>query len=212
MYKAIIFDMDGVIFDTEGFYYQRRKTFLDSKGISIEHMEAKEFIGGNLQQVWQKILSENEHVGQADTFHQEYEDYKAKHRAPYAQIIFPEVRQALADLKAAGLKLALASNTQKKDVLFALESASILSYFDIVLGREDVDKPKPQPDIYLKAAGLLGIDMAYSLIIEDSQKGISAGKSAGMQVWAIKDKQYGIDQSQADRLIDHLGQVPEKVL
>ncbi|MGT2958806.1 HAD family hydrolase [Streptococcus bovimastitidis] len=212
MYKAIIFDMDGVIFDTEGFYYQRRKTFLDSKGISIEHMEAKEFIGGNLQQVWQKILSENEHVGQADAFHQEYEDYKAKHRAPYAQIIFPEVRQALADLKAAGLKLALASNTQKNDVLFALESASILSYFDIVLSREDVDSPKPQPDIYLKAAGLLEIDKADSLIIEDSQKGISAGKSAGMQVWAIKDKQYGIDQSQADQLIDHLGQVPEKVL
>lgn len=212
MYKAIIFDMDGVIFDTEGFYYQRRKTFLDSKGISIEHMEAKEFIGGNLQQVWQKILSENEHVGQADAFHQEYEDYKAKHRAPYAQIIFPEVRQALADLKAAGLKLALASNTQKNDVLFALESASILSYFDIVLSREDVDSPKPQPDIYLKAAGLLEIDKADSLIIEDSQKGIIAGKSAGMQVWAIKDKQYGIDQSQADQLIDHLGQVPEKVL
>ncbi|WP_231909861.1 HAD family hydrolase [Streptococcus acidominimus] len=112
------------------------------------------------------MLSENEHVGQADTFHQEYEDYKAKHRAPYSQIIFPEVRQALADLKAAGLKLALASNTQKNDDLFALESASILSYFDIVLSREDVDSQKPQPDIYLKAAGLLGIDKADSLIIE----------------------------------------------
>ncbi|WP_331711892.1 HAD family hydrolase [Streptococcus acidominimus] len=134
--------------------------------MSIEYIEAKEFIGGNLQQVWQKILSENEHVGQADTFHQEYEDYKAKHRAPYSQIIFPEVRQALADLKAAGLKLALASNTQKNDDLFALESASILSYFDIVLSREDVDSQKPQPDIYLKAAGLLGIDKADSLIIE----------------------------------------------
>ncbi|CAM4146294.1 HAD family hydrolase [Streptococcus penaeicida] len=207
MFKAIIFDMDGVIFDTEDFYYQRRKTFLESKGITIDHMEAKEFIGGNLQQVWQKILSENEQAGQADAIHEEYESYKEKHRAPYAQIIFPEVKQTLADLKAAGLKLALASNTQKKDVLFALESSGILSNFDFVLGREDVERPKPQPDIYLKAARLLGIDKAHILIIEDSQKGISAGKSAGMQVWAIKDKRYGIDQSQADRLIDHLGQV-----
>lgn len=75
-YKAIIFDMDGVLFDTEKFYYDRRKEFLDQKGISITHLPPTFFIGGNMQQVWQHILRDDYDKWDIDTLQKEYIDYK----------------------------------------------------------------------------------------------------------------------------------------
>ena len=57
--KAIIFDMDGVLFDTETFYYNRRKTFLKEKGISIDHLPPRFFIGDNTKHIWQAILGDD---------------------------------------------------------------------------------------------------------------------------------------------------------
>ncbi|VTS34265.1 haloacid dehalogenase [Streptococcus porcinus] len=204
MYQAIIFDMDGVIFDTEDFYLERRKQFLDNHGLSIAHMEAKEFIGGNLQQVWQKLLSQNTVKLDAEVVQEDYESYKEEHPAPYSELLFPQVKLTLKQLRDKGYKLALASNSQTRDVQWALTSSEIMSYFDIVLGREDVVNVKPNPEIYQKAAQLLEIDKEAILVVEDSEKGIAAAKEAGITVLAIKDYRYGIDQSAADGQIDNL--------
>lgn len=204
MYQAIIFDMDGVIFDTEDFYLERRKQFLDNHGLSIAHMEAKEFIGGNLQQVWQKLLSQNTVKLDAEVVQENYESYKEEYPAPYSELLFPQVKLTLKQLRDRGYKLALASNSQTRDVHWALTSSEIMSYFDIVLGREDVVNAKPNPEIYQKAAQLLEIDKEAILVVEDSEKGIAAAKEAGITVLAIKDYRYGIDQSAADGQIDNL--------
>ncbi|EGJ27209.1 HAD family hydrolase [Streptococcus porcinus] len=204
MYQAIIFDMDGVIFDTEDFYLERRKQFLDNHGLSIAHMEAKEFIGGNLQQVWQKLLSQNTVKLDAKVIQEDYEAYKEKHPAPYSDLLFPQVKLILKQLRDKGYKLALASNSQTRDVHRALTSSEIMSYFDLVLGREDVVNAKPNPEIYKKAAQLLEVDKEAILVVEDSEKGIAAAKEAGITVLAIKDYRYGIDQSAANGQIDDL--------
>ena len=59
MVEAIIFDMDGVLFDTEKYYYDRRASFLAQKGISIDHLPPSFFIGGNTKQVWENILRDD---------------------------------------------------------------------------------------------------------------------------------------------------------
>ncbi|VTS18621.1 haloacid dehalogenase [Streptococcus pseudoporcinus] len=209
MYQAIIFDMDGVIFDTEDFYFERRKQFLDKHGLSIAHMEAKEFIGENLLQVWQKLLSQNTAKLDGDIIQKDYESYKKEHPAPYSELLFPQVKTTLKELRDMGYKLALASNSQTRDVHWALTSSEIMPYFDLVLGREDVLNAKPNPEIYQKAAQLLGIDKETVLIIEDSEKGIAAAKAAGITVLAIKDYCYGINQSAANGQINDIGDLLE---
>ncbi|MDI5915766.1 HAD family hydrolase [Streptococcus equi] len=209
MVKGIIFDMDGVLFDTEPFYLKRREAFLTSKDIRIDHLSPKDFIGGNLQQIWDKVLAEQANADVARDIAVAYEAYKLCHKPPYQELMFKEVKPCLKALKERGLKLALASNSSRCDILLALESSHIKAYFDLILAREDVTAGKPNPEIYNKAAQALGLAKEELVVIEDSQKGIAAAKAAGLKVLAIKDKRYGIDQGQADQRIDSIKQLCE---
>lgn len=211
MIKGIIFDMDGVLFDTEPFYFKRRETFLGIKGISIQDKSPKDFIGGHMEQVWKEILGQELDQESANIFLEDYNAYKLDHKAPYSDLIFPEVNETLMRLRDKGLKLALASNSNKEDVLSALDQCQLKDYFSVILAREDVLSPKPNPEIYEKAHELLSLEKDSLVVIEDSEKGIQAGKAAGLTVWAIKDYRYDINQEQADRLIDHLGDILESL-
>lgn len=207
MVKAIIFDMDGVLFDTEPYYFERRKRFLDSQGISISHMSPKDFIGGNLQQVWHQLLGEHFQAAQVQAISDDYEEFKKNNPVPYTELLFPKIKETLQQLTEKNIKLALASNSSPSDVQRAIASCQLKDYFDYVLTAKDVDNPKPAPDIYLKVGHLLGLPKNEIWVIEDSQKGISAAKEAGYQVYGIKDYRYGIDQDQADHIIDNISEL-----
>lgn len=79
-FKAIIFDMDGVLFDTETFYYRRREKFLADKGISIKHLPPSFFIGGNMKQIWRDILCDDLDKWDTDQLQKEYSIYKKRIR------------------------------------------------------------------------------------------------------------------------------------
>lgn len=207
MIKGIIFDMDGVLFDSEPFYLQRRHDFFNSQGISINHLAPKDFIGGNLQHIWKRLFDGTNTIQREYELSAAYAAYKSVNKLPYADLLFPEVLACLSMLKQKGLQLAVASNSSREDVEHALESCHLKSYFSVVLGREDVPNGKPAPDIYQAAARALGYANEELLVVEDSQKGIAAAKAAGLNVVAITDCRYDIDQSQADKQIDHLGQL-----
>lgn len=207
MIQGIIFDMDGVLFDTEPFYFQRREAFLQAKGITIDHLSAKDFIGGNLQELWKDLLDEHFTPEEAKAVAEAYESYKLQHKPPYAEVLFTEVRPCLQALRDKNIKLALASNSNRDDILLALETSHIKDYFEVILAREDVSRGKPYPDIYEKAAQSLGLPKETLVVVEDSQKGIAAAKAANLTVVAVTDYRYGIDQQEADANIDYLMQL-----
>lgn len=206
-YKAIIFDMDGVLFDTEDFYYKRRETFLADRGISIKHLPPSYFIGGNMKQVWQAILRDDYDKWDVPALQADYVAYKLAHPLPYKEQIFPDVKLLLEKLAEQGYPLALASSSLKKDILRALEETGIRDYFSVVLSGEEFPESKPNPAIYLEALKQLGVTADQALVIEDSEKGIAAGVAAGIEVWAIEDKHYGMNQTAANRLVENLGQI-----
>lgn len=209
MKQAIIFDMDGVLFDTEEFYYSRRQTFLAGLGISIDHLPLSFFVGGSMKQVWQKILGQDYENWDINQLQADYTAYKTAHPLPYQEVIFSDVRSSLERLKRAEIKIGLASSSTKSDILKALGDTDLTAYFDVILSGEEFPESKPNPAIYNTAADLLGLAKTDLLIIEDSEKGIAAGVAAGIEVWALEDKRFGLDQSQADRLISSLDQAME---
>ncbi|MFC3932379.1 HAD family hydrolase [Streptococcus dentapri] len=212
MKQAIIFDMDGVLFDTEEFYYTRRETFLAGQGISIKHLPPSFFIGGNMKQVWQKILGDSYDAWDIDQLQSDYDAYKTSHPLPYTELIFADVQSTLDQLQEKGIKMGLASSSTKADILKALRDTHLIDYFDVILSGEEFPESKPHPDIYNAAAELLGFDKPELLIIEDSEKGIAAGVAAGIEVWAIEDKRFGMNQKQAQRLVSSLTECMDLLL
>lgn len=178
MVEAIIFDMDGVLFDTEKYYYDRRASFLGQKGISIDHLPPSFFIGGNTKQVWENILRDDYDKWDVSTLQEEYNTYKQNNPLPYKELIFPDVLKVLNEVKSQGLKIGLASSSVKADIFRALEENRLQGFFDIVLSGEEFKESKPNPEIYLTALKQLNVQASRALIIEDSEKGIAAGVAA----------------------------------
>lgn len=210
-YKAVIFDMDGVLFETEDFYYKRRADFLETKGISVAHLDPRVFVGARASQIWSLILGEDMQNWDLPQLEAEYAQYKKLHPTPYGTCVFPEAKEVLSTLKNQGFLLALASNTDLAEIKRALTDADILSYFDAVFSAMDCGACKPHPAVYEQAWAALAVDKAETLVIEDSQMGIAAGRAAGLEVWAIEDKKWGVDQSQAWDTLSHLRDLPEKL-
>ncbi|MCY7166502.1 HAD family hydrolase [Streptococcus gallolyticus] len=211
-FNAIIFDMDGVLFDTETFYYHRREKFLAEKGISIKHLPPSFFIGGNMKQIWRDILRDDYENWDIHQLQEEYATYKRNHPLPYKDLIFPDTFEVIKKLYDNGYRLGLASSSTKHDILKALDDTKMRAYFSVILSGEEFPKGKPHPAIYQEAARKLGTNHDNILVVEDSEKGIQAGVSADLQVWAIEDKLFGMNQSKANRLVDNLTQIFEELV
>ena len=210
-FKAIIFDMDGVLFETETFYYRRREKFLADKGISIKHLPPSFFIGGNMKQIWPDILRDNLDKWDTDQLQKEYSIYKKTYPLPYKNLIFEDTFKVVKGLFEKGYRLGLASSSTKHDILKALEETQLLAYFSVILSGEEFEKGKPHPAIYQEARKQLGFNSDETLVIEDSEKGIQAGVSADLEVWAIEDQLFDMNQSKASRLVNNLTQVIEEL-
>lgn len=206
-YKAIIFDMDGVLFDTEAFYYKRREIYLAGHGIYIHHIPKSYFIGGNMKQVWYEILGEDYDKWDVPTLQAGYLQHKKDHPLPYKDLLFSDVKKTLSSLQAKGYKLGLASSSMKVDIERALAENDLTAYFQVALSGEEFAETKPHPEIYQTACQQLGVSPDEVFVIEDSEKGIAAGKAAGAIVWAIRDTRFGLNQDQADKIVNNLTEV-----
>lgn len=200
MIKAVIFDMDGVIVDTEYYYQKRRAAFMNELGYSLDGIDLQCFIGENFRSLWPVIeprvdISLNE-------LEAKYQDYKARHPLYYKEALYPEVKSLIQKLYQQGFKLAVASSSTMKDIERCLIDNQLISYFDVVLSGESFVKTKPNPAIYECAIQKLGIKKEEAMVLEDSEVGISAAKSAGICTVAYHNPFYHLNQSEADYVIE----------
>lgn len=208
-FKAVIFDMDGVLVDTEQFYAQRREEFFSSHKISISHMNHSDFIGGNMREIWPQILGVDFDQEEAAILHAAYLDSKNKNPLPYKDLLFPDVKDVLDALQNDHFKIGLASSSSMQDINEMIITHGLRSYFQSILSGNDLKATKPDPEIYQLSMKALDVKPEETLIIEDSEKGITAGKAAGATVWAIKDTRFGMNQSAADAWFPNLTTIKE---
>lgn len=202
MKKAIIFDMDGVLIDSEPFYQKRREDFFKHYDIVLSPAQQQEFIGSNPDDMF-RFLFPNDLKSQLALKH-DYLNYKHDHVISYTDIINPDLVNTLERLKQHHLKIAIASSGSLESIQSVLKANHLLNTFNVIVSGTQFERSKPHPAIYLETLSQLKLSASECLAIEDSTHGIQAAKSAGIEVLALRDARYQTDQSQATATIDSL--------
>ena len=197
---GILWDCDGTIMDTERLYAYAWQTHLKQFGLSIPEDEIKQFVG-----VDDRIV----HSFYSDQVDLENFD-QTMHKLGFIiensldeRIIFQDAKQLLYQLSHLEFKQACASASPYNLLSKKLQKFKVDSYFDFIIGGDQVNRNKPYPDIYNKAIEKMGT--SYNLVIEDSPTGILSGKASGSYVLAIDRGMFSKEQlSEADQIVEML--------
>ena len=206
--KAVIFDMDGVIVDTEPYNMRRVYEYVHSLRPEARIEDMYQNAGRVKEDVWTRIASI---IGNGKGWEETREDYERNWKPshsfaiPYKEIFRKDTITILKWARECGMNTAVASSTSYEKVKEILTEVEVVPYLDLIISGEFFEKSKPDPAIYLKTAELLGAEPEECIAIEDSTAGITAAKCAGMTVIALKDERFGFDRSLADDVIETLG-------
>ena len=185
--KAVIFDMDGVIFDSERLYIECCTEVADELGMDGIVEVCYRCIGVTAETTRQILLEAYRDPALVDRFREKTVSmYLEKYDAGLLAVK-PGVKELLQFLKDRGCRTAIASSTRTDVVKKELSEAGLLGFFERVVGGDRVSRSKPNPDIFLKAAEELGAEPEHCLVIEDSFNGIRAAKAAGMTAVMVPD-------------------------
>lgn len=197
--EAVIFDLDGVIVSTDECHYRAWKKTADEEGIyfdrkindrlrGVSRMDSLEIV---LERA-ERLYTDEEKVELAERKNNYYKEYIKKLTK---DDILNGVNENLAELKAKGIKVAIGSSS--KNTPDILKYIGLDNYFDAVSDGNNITKSKPDPEVFLKAADMLGVPYEKCLVVEDADSGIEAGKRAGMYTLAVNNAK-GADYSLAD--------------
>ncbi len=179
----VIFDMDGTLLDTQKIYMPAWKYAGDIQG--FDHMDKTALLlCGTNAAGSNSFLKEHFPTLDIKKFKSDADVYVNENLT----VRYKEgVKETLDFLKEKGVKLGLASGTSREKALFRLTKVGALDYFDVTICGNEIENGKPAPDIFLKAAQLLGAKNEECIVFEDSDNGIKSGFNAGMKVIGIPD-------------------------
>lgn len=185
--KAFIFDMDGLMFDTERVFVSAWDYAGEKMGLGKAGYMVMKTLGMNTEscnQAWRDEFGADVNIAALWDYSREYiEGYYSK----YAVTAKPGLYDLLTYLKREGYRLAVASSTKRAKVEQHLTNANVRGYFDVVIAGDMVERSKPEPDIYLRAAAELGVKPEDCCALEDSRNGLLSAHAAGMQAIMVPD-------------------------
>lgn len=208
MIKGLIFDMDGVLFDTELQYLDKKRAFFAQEEISCDDGLLMELRGLNPEECFRKVIPGIDD-NTMSILKEKYRKFKYESEDFYISSIFPETADTLAVLYRQGYELALASSSPAFKIEKALKQTNIEKYFSFYLSGDDFKRSKPSPDIYLEACRRMKCEKSKIMVIEDSEYGIQAAKKAELQVTARREYRYPVKQENCDYAIRSLSELPE---
>ena len=190
--RLAIFDMDGLIFDSERMFMEKLDKAMSERGYTLTLEVYLSMLGANAESCMETMKS---YYGQdypykeiSDAARAAFNDDARKNGMP----VKPGIPELLEFLKAQGIKCAVASSTESEFVREYLEISGLDKFFDIVIGGDMVGRSKPAPDIFLKAGETAGAEPSEAVVLEDSENGIKAAVNGGIPVIWIPDmKRHG---------------------
>jgi HAD superfamily hydrolase (TIGR01509 family) len=211
--EAVIFDLDGVLLDSEQVWDEAREQLAEERG-GRWHENAQRDMMGMSSLEWSLYM--HDVIGLPEPPEEISQEVVRRLASLYRQHLplLPGAREAIERL-AMRWPLGLASSSNRELIDLVLELMGVAHLFRATVSSEEVPRGKPAPDVYLEAARRLGVDPAHAAAIEDSENGIRAAKAAGMRVLAIPNEHFPPAEealAQADVVLRSLAElVPEAV-
>jgi HAD superfamily hydrolase (TIGR01509 family) len=209
-FRAVIFDLDGVLADSEPSWDDIDAKLLSEYGVAYRGEHHREVLGVSYK-------------GSVEFFKKTFNitaptEELMRRRCEIATEffankigLFPHVKEVLQRLRDTGLRLAVATSSVSASARPFLDRHQLTGFFEVIITGDEIERGKPAPDIYLRAAEKLGVMPSECLVIEDSLSGIAAGKAAKMRVAAIPDRRF-VDardyEDEADYVFSSLSEIP----
>jgi HAD superfamily hydrolase (TIGR01509 family) len=184
--RAVLFDMDGVLIDAREWHYEALNMALAPFGLEIDRDAHLATFDGLPTRTKLDMLSKSRALprglhGFVNSMKQRYTGDMVRQRChPVFQHQF-----ALAQLKAAGYRLAVCSNSIRQSLELMMQRAGLDGFLDLMVSNEDVARPKPDPEMYLLAMSRLGFSPDQCLIVEDNDHGVRAARASGAHVLVV---------------------------
>ena len=204
MIKAIIFDMDGTLIDSEPFYQKILLKCMQELGVPVCAEDLLPLAGANSRVFSEFIDSRIKGIISREEFDKTESDYFKNNPIDFTKLLFHHVHETLSCLKEQGYRLVLASSSKTHEIENVLNQCQLTDYFEFFLSGHMFKESKPNPEIYLVCIQKLGLSAKECIAVEDSEYGIAAAKNADLLCIAKKDTRFGADQSPADYAVDDL--------
>lgn len=203
MPKWVIFDMDGVIVDSEPLHMEAERKVFKKLGVEVSQEMHSTFVGISSQLMWQKIITHFKlDIDTRDLVELQQKNYTEILKSVVTLKPITGVTELLQSLINEGIKLAVASSSTHRQISFFLNRFGFENWFKIKVSSDDVTNGKPHPDIFQKTAVLAGVNPSDCLVIEDSKNGVEAALKAGMKCIGFQNPYSGNqDLSKADKTI-----------
>jgi len=201
--EAVIFDMDGVLIDSEPIHYEIENQLFDQLGITVPDDVHGRYLGTSADIMYADLKSRYALPGSINELMEFGESFRCDFFKQLQVLKLNEgVLTLLKEFKLAGMKLAVATSSSPELTKILLDRCEITSYFDAIVTTSEAGKSKPAPDVYLLAAQKFGIAPSNCIVFEDSPNGLLAAKSAGMYCIAVQTNSVNVTElSLADFLV-----------
>jgi len=204
--KTILWDMDGVIADSNPFHFAAWQETFAKRKVKFTKEDFTKLCGAKNDFIIRSILEEG--LSEEDikiTAQEKESSFRTNARGNIK--LFPGVIKLLDTIKKGTFELALVSSAPKENIDFVIGELGIEGYFDCIVYGREVAESKPSPQIYLLAAQKLGAEPKDYIVIEDSPLGIKAAKAAGMRCLAVTNTHLKEELNEADQVVDSLEDV-----
>jgi HAD superfamily hydrolase (TIGR01509 family) len=209
-FRAVIFDLDGVLADSEPWWNEIDKKLLGEYGVAYGGQYHREVLGVSYRLAVEFYKKTFGLSAPTEELMRRRGEIAAEFFANRVGL-FPSTRRTLEKLRQMNLRLAVATSSVSASARPFLDRHQLTAFFEVILTGEEIERGKPAPDIYLRAAEKLGIPADACLVIEDALSGIAAAKAAKMRVAAIPDTRF-VDareyETQADYMLRDLSEIP----
>ena len=204
MSKAILFDLDGTLIDSESYYVKQTYEFVLKYNDKISIEDIYPIIGLTMEDTYTYVS-----VLCHKDITTEYDKHFMDNPFSFKEVIFPDVRDCLKKLKDNKFIIGICSMSPYGYVKQFVEECDLKDYVDYYIGGDKCKHNKPDPEIYLCALDVLKLNKNDVIVVEDAYSGIEAGKSAGLKVIARDASRFGINQGSADIIIKDLNELIE---